>query len=161
MIYDFIAPTNAPFQFDPVLDGNTHTVILTWNTFGQRYYIDVFSQEGVRILTRALVGSPIGVNIQAISWMRQVVEITTVAPHNHNIGATIDLTVSGCLPEAYNGKFRMLITGSHTMTYAMSVDPGGTSQLGVVQYNLNMIEGYFNTSTMIYRSANRQFEVLP
>lgn len=56
--FPFIPSTNAPFEFQPTLDGLQYSVFVTWNIFGRRYYINVFQLDGTRILTTPLIGSP-------------------------------------------------------------------------------------------------------
>lgn len=52
---NFVQPSNAPFQFIATLDGQQYTCTVTWNVFGQRYYLNIFTLDGTRILTIALV----------------------------------------------------------------------------------------------------------
>lgn len=54
---DFVPSASAPFQFQATLDGSIYTVIVTWNLYGQRYYINIFTLDGVRVLTLPLIGS--------------------------------------------------------------------------------------------------------
>ena len=48
----------APFQFQATLDGNLYTVIISWNLFGQRYYVNIYDSSNVWIVTLPLIGSP-------------------------------------------------------------------------------------------------------
>lgn len=48
----------APFQFQVVLDADTYNVIVTWNTYSQRWYVNVYDQFGVLIVAIARIGSP-------------------------------------------------------------------------------------------------------
>lgn len=57
-ITPFAPSTSSNFQFSATLDGNPYTVICTFNTYGQRYYINVFDTTQARVLTRPVVGSP-------------------------------------------------------------------------------------------------------
>lgn len=53
------APTiSAPFQFLATLDGVSYSIIVTWNVFGKRFYLNIYTQDGTLILARSLVGSP-------------------------------------------------------------------------------------------------------
>jgi len=54
----FAPSSSANFQFTATLDGNPYTVICTFNTYGQRYYINIFDSSQARVLTRPVVGSP-------------------------------------------------------------------------------------------------------
>lgn len=86
-IYDFSPSPTSNFTFQPTFDGEVYTVIVNWNLFGQRYYINIYTLQGALVACVPLIGSP---------------------------------------PE----------------------------------YNISMTGGYF-TSTLVYRVANAQFEVLP
>lgn len=54
---------NTPFQFQAVFDGETYLVTCTWNVFGQRYYVNIFTDNQERVLTVGRVGSPSGYDI--------------------------------------------------------------------------------------------------
>lgn len=56
--YQFQPSNSSPFQFQPTLDGNIYTCTVTWNLFGQRWYINCISQNGALVFSRAMVGSP-------------------------------------------------------------------------------------------------------
>lgn len=60
--FSFTPSAIQAYQFQPTLDGNEYTIIVTWNVFGQRYYANCFSQEGARIFTLPLIGSPAAPN---------------------------------------------------------------------------------------------------
>ena len=57
-VTNFAPTVRAPFQFQATLDGVIYTVIVTWNLFGQRYYINIYALDGTWIVTLPLVGSP-------------------------------------------------------------------------------------------------------
>jgi hypothetical protein len=63
MIVDFAPSQNSPFQFQATLDGVAHTIRVTWNLFGERYYVNCFTQTGARVFTLPLIGSPEGYDI--------------------------------------------------------------------------------------------------
>lgn len=159
-LFDFTPNTLAPFQFQPTLDGRTYICFVTWNFAAQRWYVDLYDTEGAVIFSIALIGSPTGVPIQALSWEHGRVTATTLIPHGYKFASTIELTVSGCQPAGYDGKVMALITGPSTFTYPLTADPGPETSLGVVNYNINMAGGYFD-SVLLYRTANRQFETIP
>lgn len=61
-------PSNSgPFQFQANFDGATYTVAVTWNLFGRRYYVNVYTLEGDRIVTIAMVGSPLDANTSLVA----------------------------------------------------------------------------------------------
>lgn len=85
---DFAPLYTQAFSFQPVLDGQTYTCIVTWNLFGQRWYINLYDVTNALIVCTPLIASP-------------------------------------------------------------------------NDYDINLVGGYFTTSTMVFREANQQFEVSP
>lgn len=65
-IIPFTPSTQAPFQFQATLDGALYTVIVKWNWFGQRWYIEVLDLSGNLIIYTAMVGSPVGYDISLV-----------------------------------------------------------------------------------------------
>jgi len=61
--YDFYQPNNDAFQFQPILDGNAYNVIVTWNIFGMRYYINIYDQYNNFIVCMPVIGSTSEKNI--------------------------------------------------------------------------------------------------
>lgn len=78
----------APFQFQAVLDGSANNVIVTWNTYAQRWYINIIDNTNTSIVYLPLIGSPpddTGISLVAgyfASTMvfRQVEQIFEVSP---------------------------------------------------------------------------------
>jgi len=58
MIYNFSPSDTAPFQFQPTLDNTTFNVVVTWNVYGERYYINISTLQGALVYTMPLIGSP-------------------------------------------------------------------------------------------------------
>jgi hypothetical protein len=160
-ITNFAPTVLAPFQFQATLDGVIYTVIVTWNLFGRRWYVNVYAPDGSLKLSTALVGSPTGVTLQGLSWAAGMVTATAAAPHGYKVGKTVQLTVSGASPDAYNGKVQAFITGPSTFTYPVAADPGSATVFGAASYNIDLVGGHFVTSTMVFRQAANQFEVTP
>lgn len=48
----------ANFQFNPTLDGTDYVAICTWNIYGERYYLNIYNNNGTLIVTNPLVASP-------------------------------------------------------------------------------------------------------
>lgn len=157
---NFSPSPQSPFQFQPTLDGDVYSGIVTWGLFGRRYYLNLFTLGGVLIFSLPLIGSSVGVEIQSITWERGFVTVTTAAAHGYRIGATLDLTISGAAPDSLNGKFPALITSQDTFRFPLAADPGDATALGIVSYDINIAAGYFN-STLVYREPNSQFEINP
>lgn len=160
-ITPFVQAPNAPFQFQPTLDGQVYTAVVTWLLFGRRYYINLFAQNGQRVFTLPLIGSPVGKPIQSLTWAAGWVTAVTSEPHGYEVLNTIALTVKGCSPDEYNGRKRVLVTKANEFSYLVNADPGPVSSLGIVSYDVNLAGGYFNESSLVFRDSLQQFEVDP
>lgn len=57
-IYPFLPFANAIFQFQPTLDNAVYNVTVTWNLFGERYYININTLQGDLVVSLPLIGSP-------------------------------------------------------------------------------------------------------
>lgn len=53
----FNPSVKANFQFQCTLDNQQYTIIVTWNMFGQRYYLNCYDNNANRIFTLPLIGS--------------------------------------------------------------------------------------------------------
>lgn len=54
---------SAPFQFTATLDAVQYNVAVTYNIAGQRYYINIYDQQGALIVCKPMVSSPPGYDI--------------------------------------------------------------------------------------------------
>ena len=160
--YPFVPSSVSAPQFQPTLDGQQYLVQLFWSLFGQRYYVQCSTIQGVLIFNVPLVESPGGVTVQSLAWNDETgnAQGTTSVPHGYKLGATVALTVSGASPVGYNGQQLVLITGPSSFTYPMVVtsDPGPATVGGVLSYDINIAGGYF-ASTLVFR--NSAFTVTP
>ena len=64
------------------------------------------------------------VTISAISWAANVVSVTTGSPHGIPTGQTVEIIIAGNDPAGYNGTFAGTSTGTNTITYPLTSDPG-------------------------------------
>lgn len=158
-LFNFTPSAVAPYSFQPTLDGAVYNAVVTWNLFGRRYYLNLYQLDGTLVACEALVGSPTGVVLQGISWASGLVTATTAQPHGYAVTATVELTVSGCSPDAYNGTFGCLIMGFSTFTYPLATAPLPATVLGAVAYDIDLVDGYFATSSLVFRDGSQQFEV--
>ena len=150
----------APFQFSPTLDRQTCISIVTWNTFGQRWYLNIYNQSQTLIVCTPVVSSPPTIPIAGITWANGTATLTTQTPHGYKFGRMVNITVSGCTPNAYNGSVQAFVTGASTLAYPITLDPGPISLVGVVAYNISLVAGYF-ASTLVFREDTQTFEVSP
>lgn len=159
--FDFAPTSVAPFQFQPTLDGTIYSAIVTWNLFGQRYYLNLYDLSGNLVVSLPVIGSPAGIAIEGASWLRGEATLGLADPHGLRIGSTAVLTVSGMTPDAYNGTFEALVVSVNQVTYSLASDPGAPSVLGYAGKNVDLVAGYFSSSTLIYREGANRFEVSP
>jgi len=158
---DFAPTVAAPFQFQAILDGATYTVIVTWNMFGARYYVNVYAPDGTLIASRALVGTAQAAQVESLSWSSGKASATVTLPHGFPLGRPVPLVVSGCAPAGYNGAVLATPTGDRTLSWAIAADPGQATAFGKISYPVDLVGGYFDVSTMIYRTQSNQFEIDP
>lgn len=85
-ITPFAPSPSANFQFSATLDGNPYTIICTFNTYGQRYYINVFDSSQARVLTRPLVGSPDNYDISLTLGYFKTKFVYRVSTSNFEVG---------------------------------------------------------------------------
>ncbi len=52
------ATATPPFQFTAELDDVDYTIYVTWNVYGQNWYITAYNSDGVRVRTEPLIASP-------------------------------------------------------------------------------------------------------
>lgn len=159
--FQFLPNIQAPYTFQPVLDRRQYSASVTWNLYGQRWYLNLTQLNGTPVFTLPLIGSPDGVAIDSVSWSFDKVTAVTSRPHGYTIGQTVLLTLSGFLPAAYNGTVLVLIVDPVTFTYSLPGDPGDATQLGAEIYNNNLAGGYFSDSVFVFREASQTFEVTP
>lgn len=159
-IVRFQPTPRSPFSFQATLDGVVYTVIVTWNTFAQRWYVNVYDQNQILIVCTALVSTPDGQAIQSAAWSAGEVTLNLVEPHGVQIGRAVRLSIQGILPDAYNGTHICVATASNQLTYALQADPGTVTVLGTAGTLISLVAGFF-TSTLIYRETTSSFEISP
>lgn len=146
-------------NFMPTLDGKQYNCTVTWNLGGQRYYLNVFTLSGDRVLSIAIVETPADIAIQSGSYddVRGVATIILVASHGLKLGSTAQRRVTGCDPNDFDGTYPMLVSGPFSLTYTPATVPAsGAVTVGTVGAPANLVAGYF-ASTLLYRNA--RFEV--
>jgi hypothetical protein len=158
---DFVESTlNAP-QFQVTLDAQPAVVVVTWNVSAQRYYVNIYNRDGVLIVARALVESPPGTALAALTWdqSRLVATATLAQPWRRQVGQVVDYAVRGCNPVGYNGVQRSLVLNDTQFEFELPTNPGPISLLGWVYRDFDMLQGWAVQSTMTFR--DRRFTVIP
>ncbi len=160
----FAPSATVPFSFQPKLDGAQYQAVITWGLAGQRWYVNLYDQTGNLIFYLPVIGSPTAIQTASLSWsgVQNLVTVTTAVPHGIPPGLTVELTVVGVLPMAYNGIWDMFSTAPSTLTFPLATDPGSDATVnGNIGRDINIAGGYFKTSTLVFREATQQFEVTP
>lgn len=67
--FNFQPNSNAPFTFQPTLDGQVYNCVVTWNVFGARWYINLYDLSGNLVLSTAMVGSPLDYDISLVAGL--------------------------------------------------------------------------------------------
>lgn len=157
---DFAPSPVEAFQFQATLDGSPYNVVVTWSLFGARFYINVYDADGSLVVSKALVGSANGFQLQSLAWARGKATATAITPHGLKVGRSIFLTISNAAPAGYNGSFQAYVTGPSTFTYPLATDPGSPASFGTAGYLINLVAGYF-ASSLVFRAPTQQFEISP
>lgn len=160
-VFPFVPNVQAPFTFQPTMDGQGYAVSVTWNVFGQRWYVNMNQLTGPLVFSLPLIGSPDGTSIESISWAFGVVTVVAADPHRYTIGQTIPITIYGASPAGYNGTFDALIVDEVTFTFQLATDPGAATAFGQQIYDIDIAGGYFETSKLVYRESSKTFEATP
>lgn len=154
----------SPLQnqtFNPVLGGTTYTAVVTWNLFGQRWYLNLYDSNGNLIISTAVVASQDPQQISAITWAENVVTVTTTVPHWLPVGSMAVLYVSGNVPDAYNGLVLCSITGPNTLTYELDSDPGINTTAGSVGGVVDLSAAAVPGAMLLYYASTQQFATTP
>lgn len=155
------SPTpNSNFQFPVTLDGKVYNVVINWNLFGARYYVNIYDLSNNLIVCRPLIGSPLGYTLSSVTYNGSFATATTSRPHNYTVGTVVELVISGCIPSDFNGTYLCNIVSKTEFTYPLNTTNQNASTPGNVVYNLSMTSGYF-TSTLTYFPDNQQIIVTP
>lgn len=111
------------------------------------------------------IGGTVVVNalFYALRWQRGIVIATAKVPHNIPLGAIFRATTDNVVPDAYNGVYYAVVTSPTEFRFQLSTDPGGpaTRPGNFFIEDVNLVDGYFSNSSLVYRGSSRQFEIRP
>jgi hypothetical protein len=135
-------------------------VVVTWNVAAQRYYLNLYTLDGVWICTKPLIETSKGQRVLAMAYdASQGVLIGTMEkPMWRSPGQIVHYTLEDFQPPAINGRKECLTLSDQRFAFP-SDNPGVISVMGHASRYQNIVEGYFQYSTLIYR--NGQFETNP
>ena len=58
MIIKFTPTDTANFQFQADFDGSSYNIIVNWSLAGLRYYVNIYTTQGVLVVCLPLIESP-------------------------------------------------------------------------------------------------------
>lgn len=161
---NFVPSTTGPFSFQATLDGTPYNVTITQNVYGQRYYVNVYDISNNLVVSRGMNSSTPKFG-GTFTWADGTAYVSLTSPHWIPVGAVANLTASDT-DIGFDGQYQMLATGPSSLSYALSISPGGPVSGNIAQ-NINFIAGYKNaagdyfSSTLVFRENTKQFEVTP
>lgn len=156
----FTPSTTSNFKFQATLDGQQYSIRIDWNLFGARYYLNIYDLSNNLIVSRPLIGTPLGYQLTSITSTANIAVATTAMPHTYSVGTVVPLTISGAIPNDYNGAFNCTIINNTQFSFPVSTIQQSTSVSGNVTYTLSMTAGYFK-STLVYFPDNNQIVISP
>lgn len=161
MIYPFTGAVGSNMTFNPTLDGQIYGATVTWNAYGQRWYLNLSDLSGNLIIARAITSSDDPKPISSISWSYGVVTANVVTRHFLRLGSVVNLRISGASPDGYNGVYACRITGPSSFEYDLSTNPGQQVAAGNYVGIIDLTQGAFTTSRLVYYENASVFEVFP
>lgn len=90
----------------------------------------------------------------SLTWSGSVVTVTTAAPHGFTTSDTIQMTIAGVTPAAYNGNFLATITGASTFTYPLVSNPGSETVPGT--YSAEDVSELLAMGTTFFAQGSQQ-----
>ena len=142
------------------LDYQDTTMIVTWNVASQRYFINLYTLDGVWVCTVPLIETSQGQRVVTMNFdpNEGVLVGQMEAPMYRSPGQVVHYTLEGFSPPSINGFKECLTLVDQRFTFPAD-DPGVISVMGHASRYMNMVDGYFQYSTLIFR--NGQFETNP
>jgi hypothetical protein len=78
------------------------------------------------------------------------------------VGAIIEFTITGATPDGYDGTFECVVLDDFSFSYPLVTNPGTPASIpGYYSSDINLVEGYFLQSTLVWRETAGWFEVNP
>lgn len=161
MQYPFTGGIGVNMTFNPVLDNNIYNAVIVWNAYAQRWYLNLSDLNGNLTISRAVTASNDPRPISAISWSQNVVSVVTDTPHFFRIGSVVNLRISGTSPDGYNGVYLCRITGPSSFQYDLTTNPGQQVSAGNYGGIIDLTDGAFTSSVLVFYNNSQTFETIP
>lgn len=144
--------------FYVTMDG-VYSLTVKWNVSAQRYYYDLYDPAATWLVSQPLIELQPSVKIFSWTYLpdRKAMLFTGEDPKARSLGQMIDGTIEGVDPPVLNGPRRYMALSAAERIFPLAQDPGQISQLGSVNHYVNLVGGYVQGWTVVFR--NNQFEV--
>jgi len=97
----FVPSSAGPFHFQAVLDGVQYNISITWNIFGLRYYLNLYTVQGELLLASPVAGSPDGYDIDLLLGRFTSTLVYRVGSNNFEVSdAPVIYPAFGARPDA-------------------------------------------------------------
>lgn len=99
----FAPSASSNFTFQATLDDSSYNIIVNWNLFGERYYINIYDAFQNLIVCLPLIGSPNNYDISLTAGYFKTFLVYRVSTHNFeifNTANTYPATVSNLFPRS-------------------------------------------------------------
>lgn len=154
---DFAPTGTEPFQFQPILNGTQYTALITWNIFGERYYLNLYDLSNNLIVCEALTES--GPMLRcALTWADNVATAVCQAPHNVPIADVAYLRISQTDGSTYEGVYLGTAVDEVTLTFDLTTNPDQPVAIaGTLSFDLDLLGGY-GIGSLYFHADTQQFE---
>jgi len=148
-------PSNLfPFQFQPVLDGETYSATVLYNNYSQRYFLSISTFSNVLQLYTPLTASPDVVLQGAICTANS--DQIVLTNRNGNIYPGQLITGSTIAANTYvKTLYGSLVVMNQN---AISSTASGQATTLAFTYSINLTKGYF-TTPIVYRASSGNIEI--
>lgn len=85
-IIPFSPSVQNVFQFQATFDNQIYTVVITWSLFARRWYVNILTLQGERIVSLPLIGSPLTYNISLTAGYFDTVMVYRQASNQFEVG---------------------------------------------------------------------------
>ena len=160
-LFPFTPSIQQNQTFNPTLGTNTYTAVVTWNLFGQRWYLNLYDGNGTLIISTAVVASQDPQSLVSVTWADNVVSVVTESPHWLPIGSTAMLYLSGNVPDAYNGLVLCDITGPNSFSFDLTTNPGAATTVGAFGSVIDLSAGAVDGAMLLFLAGTQQFATTP
>ena len=155
--FQFQPNTTSVYSFQPTLDGQPYHATVTWNTWGQRWWLNIVSLSGTLVVSRAVVSSanPVSTPLTTTAGLYTASVIPLPAPA---------LLLPRWAVDSVNvpaGTMLSAVTPSGVVRLSEPASATGTDPNAAFGFFVDMLFGLGFGSTMAFYASSQQFVVSP